>query len=491
MEVQQPAQPQAQGAIPLGLRYNFGISDALPAERHLRRFQAENPSTFTPTNNVVRIPISSENFLDLRNAVLGFDLKNSTSSDTQFLDGGASCIIQRFRVLSASGRELERLEQFNLLSSVIDQYAGSVTSQISDDVLKGAPARCDMSPVMLAGDGTSASNTATAASGLIVSATTGGTMVVSNTVGGKGYDQKQACQLATGVTRHFEIPLRASGWFNPLAGKLLPPRSSFVVELTLCPAVQAFARLSGTDTQKYEATNFICSVPSVMVRDPGFQAAMEARLAQGVSWAANSFDHHVNTTPGAAGRDVLQIAARCKSLKGLITVMRKQSKIGAAGEFQNSRRSVQYVSQYQYQVGSQNYPSHQIDLSTDTNPGGTSPRNRLSIAGTADLNISEAYSEVQRVFGNLGVQSGATCLIGAEAYAQSEKNNGCGLIGVDLSSFSDGSVCSGINTKDSALPVSVEIMKTAAADGTVQLDSYAIKCVRYMRDASGDLMMDG
>jgi hypothetical protein len=107
-----------------------------------------------------------------------------------------------------------------------------------------------------------------------------------------------------------------------------------------------------------------------------------------------------------------------------MTVFRIQEKIGAADQFQNSRRSLQYLSQYQYQVGSQNYPSHQIDLSTDTTAGGTAAKTRIAIAATADLNIAEAYSEVQRLFGNLAVQSGATCVIGAEPYAQSENNNG-------------------------------------------------------------------
>lgn len=483
-------QPQMSGAVPLGLRYNLGIQDAIPAERITRRYQAENPSTFTPTNNVVRIPVNSENFLDLRNTVLGFDLKNSTTTDTQFLDGGASCIIQRLRVLSNSGRELERIEQYNLLSCVLDQYAGSKTSMVCDDLLKGAPARLDDSPVMFAADGTGGTNTATSASGLVVAAASGGAMTVTNALGGRGYDQKQACQLATGVTRHFEFPLRASGWFNSATGKLLPPRSGFVLELTLAPAVQAFARVSGSATQNYEATNFILSTPAVMVKDPQFNMAMEARLAQGISWSSTSYQHHINTTASGAGRDVLQIAARCKELKGLMTVMRFQANIGDADEFQNSRRSIQPISQYQYQVGSQNYPPSQVDISTSTTAGGLAAKSRISIPATADLNVSEAYSEVQRLFGNLGVQSGATCIIGAEPFAQSELNNGAGLIAVDLSAFSDGSVMSGIDTQSNALPVSLEIFKTSVVNSVVQLDSYAVHAVRYLRDPSGDLMAD-
>jgi len=495
-------QQQMSGAVPLGLRYNLGVQDAIAAERITRRFQAENPSTFTPTNNVVRIPVSSENFLDLRNTVLGFDLKNTTSTDTQWLDGGASCIIQRLRVLSNSGRELERIEQYNLLSCVLDQYAGSKTSMVSDDLLKGAARYLDETPYFAAvSDTGSVAGTSTATvevfqTGLKAISTNvnaAGNITTSFSLegsGGIGYDQKQACQLATGVQRHFEFPLRASGWFNSATGKLLPPRSGFVLELTLCPAAQAFCRVSGSATQDYEATNFILSTPAVMIKDPQFNMAMEARMAQGLSWSSTSYQHHINTTASGTGRDVLQIAARCKELKGLMTVMRFQANIGAAAEFQNSRRSIQPISQYQYQVGSQNYPPNQIDLSTDTTAGGLASGSRISIPATVDLNVSEAYSEVQRLFGNLGVQSGATCIIGAEPYAQSENNNGAGLIAVDLSAFSDGSVMSGIDTQTNALPVSLEIFKTAVVNAVVQLDTYAVHSVRYIRDPSGELMAD-
>ena len=482
----QPAS-QMSGSVPISLRYNLGVTEAIPAERHSRRFQAENPSVFSESNNVVRIPVTSENFLDLRNAVLGIDLKNTTPTDTQFLDGGASCIIQRLRVLSNSGRELERLEQFNLLSATLDQYAGSMNSQIADDVLKGAPARLDMTPYMPASGVTAASSTTTNGTTVVIAG--GGTSIISNSSGGRGYAQDQATQLATGVSRHFEFPLRASGWFNNATGKLLPPRSGFVLELTLAPAVQAFARLSGSATQAYTAQNFALTVPAVAVRDPAFNSAMEARLAQGVSWAATTYQHHVNTSAGAPGRDVIQIAARCLELKGLMTVFRKQSNIGAAGEFQNTRRSIQYIGQYQYQVGSMNYPPHQVDVATSVNPGGVAAGTRMAIPGTADLNISEAYSEVQRLFGNLGAQSGATCLIGAEPYAQSESNNGAGVIGVDLSSFSDGAVMSGVDTRSNALPVALEFLKTAAANSTIQIDTYAVCSAIYTRSPAGELMV--
>jgi len=497
-------QSQMSGAVPLGLRYNLGVQDAIPAERITRRFQAENPSTFSPTNNVVRIPVNSENFLDLRNTVLGFNLKNSTATDTQWLDGGASCIIQRLRVLSNSGRELERIEQYNLLSCVLDQYAGSKTSMVSDDLLKGASRYLDETPYFAAvsntgaTDGTSTATVDVYQTGLKAISTNvnaAGNITTSFSLegqGGIGYDQKQACQLATGITRHFEFPLRASGWFNSATGKLLPGRSGFVLELTLCPASQAFCRVdsTGSATQDYEATNFILSIPAVMVKDPQFNMAMEARMAQGLSWSSTSYQHHINTTANNYGKDVVQIAARCKELKGLMTIMRFQANIGSAGEFQNSRRSIQPISQYQYQVGSQNYPPNQITLSTDTTAGGRTAGSRISVPATADLNISEAYSEVQRLFGNLGVQSGASCVIGAEPFAQSENNNGAGLIAVDLSAFSDGSVMSGIDTQTNALPVSLEIFKTAVVNAVVQLDTYAVHSVRYIRDPSGELMVD-
>ena len=100
-------------AFPLGVRYNVGITEGVAGSRNLIKFQAENPSVFTGVNNnVVRIPVSSGSFLDLKNAVLGYKFKNTCAGGTTecTLDGSSACVIQRLRILSNQGLEIERLD---------------------------------------------------------------------------------------------------------------------------------------------------------------------------------------------------------------------------------------------------------------------------------------------------------------------------------------------------------------------------------------------
>jgi len=105
------------------------------------------------------------------------------------------------------------------------------------------------------------------------------------------------------------------------------------------------------------------------------------------------------------------------------------------------------------------------------------------------MNISEAYTECLRVFGGLNSNMGS-CVIGAEEYAQSTLNNGCGLIAVDLMSYSDGSVSSGINTASNALPVVLNIQKNAKIVTDYQVDTYAIKELVVMIDSFGALFSE-
>ena len=55
-------------SLPIGLRYNLGIADSVPAVRNVTQYLSSNATTFSGAGtNVCRIPVSSGNFLDFRN----------------------------------------------------------------------------------------------------------------------------------------------------------------------------------------------------------------------------------------------------------------------------------------------------------------------------------------------------------------------------------------------------------------------------------------
>jgi len=87
---------QSQYALPLSLRYNLSVADAVPSQKNISQFLASNASTFTPANNTIRIPVGSPTFLDLNSALLQLTVKN-TSGQVANLDGGADGLIRRCR----------------------------------------------------------------------------------------------------------------------------------------------------------------------------------------------------------------------------------------------------------------------------------------------------------------------------------------------------------------------------------------------------------
>lgn len=499
MENKQMEMSQPNFAVPVGLQYRLSIADAVPASHNISQFLASNASDFTPSNNTVRINVSSGSFLDLKNAVLQLDFKNTTSTDAVFLDGGADCsLISRMLVRSADGSEIERIDDYGLLSCVLDQYGSSEGDARIKNIQKGGPRYNDETvafPEATSGALATGERTATSfRTGLSIGitntladgTTANKTKVDVSGVGGIGYDQRQADSINTGVTRRYNMGLKL-GMFNPSTAKLLPPNTPFQLEITLRSAADALVNLAGSNAVDYQVNNVELHIPSITVNDNQYMMMVNQRLAQGVSIKCNSYDHFVNTTSQGSGKDVVQISARARSLKGLMSVYRQQSKISSDNDFKISKRTIQFISDYQYKVGSNNYPVDKVELSTDTTDGGTASGTRLPLSSTAGLNISEAYNHVLRLFGSLN-NSNANIQIGQEAYAQSENNNGAGIVAIDLSSFSDGSVNSGINTLNN-MPVSLEFTKTNAAGttGALQIDTYAVKELVIIRDANGVL----
>ena len=59
-------QAEKNFSLPLSLRYNLGVADAVPSSKNIAQFLASNASDFTPSNNTIRIPVGSPAFLDLR-----------------------------------------------------------------------------------------------------------------------------------------------------------------------------------------------------------------------------------------------------------------------------------------------------------------------------------------------------------------------------------------------------------------------------------------
>lgn len=498
MESKQMEMNAPKYAVPVGLNYRLQIADAVPASHNISQFLASNASDFTESNNTIRINVSSGGFLDLRKAVLEFDLKNTTSTDAVYLDGGAECVINRIRILSSDGSEIERIDQYGQLASILDQYTSSGGASRIKSIQKGSPKFVDETASFDtaqsgASTATGAQNASAYQTGLNVSVeneladgTDNKTRVIISGNGGVGYSQLQCDKLDANITRKYSFGLKC-GFFNPSTARLLPGQTPFQLEITLAKASECLVNKDGANAVAYQLNNAELHIPTVVVNDPEYMASVNARLGAGISFKCNSYNHFVSTTASGSGKDTIQISARARSLKGLMSIMRKQSKVSSDDDFKLSKRTIQYVSDYQYKINSTNYPVDRVNISTDTTAGGTASGTRLPLSSTANLNVSESFNHAMRLMGALN-SSNADCLIGLESFAQSENanNNGTGILAVDLSAFSDGSVNSGINTLNNGV-VQLEFTKTSACNAIVQVDTYSVHELIVMRSPSGVL----
>ena len=476
-----------------GTRYNLNKPDGVPASRNLAQFTAENASQFALNggNNTCRIPVSSQQFLDIKNSVLTFDLTCKSAVSEMVLDGGAACVLDRVRILQG-GREIERIDSYNLCHCVLNQYASNVSDMVVQRAQEGAPGYVltgSKEPSQTFGTGESPpTNSMTLADGTTLTGASIVGLTVANVAGGKGYSCKQADQLEKDVKRTYSFGLKC-GWFNPATAKMLPPNVGWSLELTFSPAANCFQTLDATPN--YIVENVMLEVPQVMITDPASMARLNARIAQGVSWKATTFSHHSTTVTQGAGSKNLSIGEKARRLKGLFTVFRILADVTDENKYKLSNRTVQLIDNYYYQIGSSQYPQQQVNLVCDpAKPsGGTAIPLRLGIGSNSGMNVSQAYNECLRLF--KGINNMGSIQISMENYAQSVLNTAQGLIAIDLQAYSDNSLSSGIDTVSNNLAVNLKCV-TNTVQGAIdyQADTYGVAEIIFHVDENGQLFSE-
>ena len=233
---------------------------------------------------------------------------------------------------------------------------------------------------------------------------------------------------------------------------------------------------------EYIVNNAYLNIPAVTVNDPVCVQHMMDKMAAGTSWSAQTFSHHVNTTTGT--QDTVQINARVFDLNGLITILRQQTNVSQPDKMGISKRSIQGITQYQYTIGSQQYPPQPIKIKLPEDA--EIAAGVQAITAAASSNVSQSFSELKR---GLKHVKGGQVNVSQENYGQSAINAGCGLLSVDVAAYNDDSTASGLDTKSTSMPVSLDLSKASFAGALVlQADSYALSGIEFTRLADGRLV---
>ena len=110
--------------IPPSIRYSDQVKpvSVSASKSGVRVFPPTTSGSYTSTNNILRIPIQSSGFLDMRNATLRYSITQTTGGASAYLDGSAIAPFRRLTIYSASGQQLAYVDNLKRLQNVLEDF---------------------------------------------------------------------------------------------------------------------------------------------------------------------------------------------------------------------------------------------------------------------------------------------------------------------------------------------------------------------------------
>tara|TARA_R110000803_G_scaffold15315_2_gene42497 strand:- start:2259 stop:3629 length:1371 start_codon:yes stop_codon:yes gene_type:complete len=364
---------------------------AVESRSRRRTFFPVNGQSFTSSgNNIIRVDISAQAFLDPKHSFLRFDFTNNSGQSLGFDFGGGHGIIERLRIEQA-GNVLSDVNNYNkLMSAIILPCQGGVDSVAHRSLTEG---------VSFLNAQANGNSTVPAPNGEL----SGATMNTPSSSNGL---------VAAGSTYTFCIPLM-NGLIGTTQDKMVPLQllgsSPLTIEIQLAPLLDigSFAVAAPAAGTNYTISNVRYIAQLVEV---GPEVDANLRMVQELSGGRlvmNGVDytHFSGNIPAAVtGNQVINVPARRKSLKSMFFVGASKSyaAAGAGGAEQNFVYNLSYggnfnMTNYQLKIGSILFPP----TPTDCQFGG---------AAGAALVRAEAVSELAKCFGTLGSAHGTGSL---------------------------------------------------------------------------------
>jgi hypothetical protein len=126
-------------ATPKALQYSSALKPvSIPVAQQTRKFLPITTGPYNTSNKIIRIPINSNSFLDLKNMVLKFTLKNDSVSN-MYLDGNACSIIRTLETISPDGLAFETIDNYSRLYNALVDVERSIDNREGyGNLLEGA-----------------------------------------------------------------------------------------------------------------------------------------------------------------------------------------------------------------------------------------------------------------------------------------------------------------------------------------------------------------
>ena len=388
------------------------FSDTTPLGIHSRsrkvKFFSQNAGTFTNLNNTVRIPItSSSSFLDPQFTALSFTLTNTSGQDFQ-ADGSWNSFIQRIRLTSASGGDLEDIRNYGYLVNVLSDLQYS-TAQRYTKTMEGYGYAGLLTPTI-----------AVQAGGAAVVAQAAFIGANENSFG----TGEPAVTNAAQVTVFLPI---MSSLIGTSARKYLPLFliGPLTLEIEFASGYSPYVTLNATTG--YQVTN-ICLHTQLIEFDADVNISLtqmankNGLVIHGTTWSS-----YYNSLPNSDNPNIV-ISERLESVKSLLTCF---SINPADSTTRYMARHPAYVRSLQFKIGSELYPAQPIQGSSEV-----------------VFSNSEYMYEALKAIGEYGNSLHQSIISSVNYAATGVTINSVGrcVFGVDLDAFSKSPIESGLST---------------------------------------------
>ena len=427
-----PRPPSDASSLPEDARIG-GDAQIMRTSRVDQAFFPQTGGDYGPaTSRTIRFNVAGNDFLDLSHARFqcDFNLKCVTAADPPLkshalLDGGIGGTIQRLRIRNMSGQELERIDDYALVQTLLNQCSD----------------RARLDP-----------------EGLLeqeMFLTT-----AANISDGTKY------QIDNNKSREMSHKLHGS-WFQTSRKKLLPPGVAFMVEIELVSDVKdAIQAADATDVASFTLSNCSLVIPKVVIQSAAFAQRTQSLMSSGWTWSGATYKTY-KTSLSSTGQSKIQVPDQSIALTGLLAVSRPVANLGHLDKLQNYTRSGDgFQNQYNVSIGGEQYPAQQIEYTPSDGTDGKSE------ASDASYKFAGTSRQIAAVLGRPPVNS-------FDSFTCTADTLGFGFLAVQCG-YGQGQ---GVDTATSALPITFNL--DSALGDAQTLSVICQSTVMYRMDAQG------
>ena len=470
---------QSFRVLPSNVDYTKILPLAVESRSRRRTFFPVNGQVFTSgANNIIRIDVSADAFLDPKHSYLRFTMTNNSGQAMGLDFGGGHGFISRMRIEQA-GNVLSDVNNYGkLLSSILLPAQGGIGSSSHRSITEGVRyANGAAGPAGMTTDAPAAEQSGSLSAGC----------------GANGN-----LQLAAAAQYTFAIPI-VNGLLGTTQDKMVPLQllgsSPLTIEIEIAPALDVGIYPAAPAAAGYTLSNIRYVAQLVEV---GPEVDQQLRMVQEMSGGRlvlNGVDYthfNGNIPLGAQGNQVINVPARRKSLKSLLFVGASKSYAGGAAQnlvYNQSYGGNFRMRDYQAKFGSVLHPPTPVDCGF--------------VGGVAAGLRAEALTELAKCFGTVASTQGQGVL-SSISYAVADCDVGSMTLtgaagapatvhrfspfGLDLEAFQRTAIESGINTADRSLPISLIInCDGAVATEAINVDCYVSYDSLYYIDQQGSI----